>query len=152
MKLAEALIERASLKAKMDELSSRMTRNITVQEGDTPAEDVSELMKKFETICDKFTKLVKQINKTNQTVTTAQDESLADLIAQRDTYKKFAKTYRNLYDEAFSHMSRYSRNEIRYSTTMDISIVQQEANDYAKKYRQLDTQIRGMNWTNDLIE
>lgn len=43
MKLAEALIERADLKARIDQIVSRMRENALIQEGDTPAEDVAEL-------------------------------------------------------------------------------------------------------------
>lgn len=39
MKLAEALLERKSLKQKIESLQGRLAENAMVQEGDTPSED-----------------------------------------------------------------------------------------------------------------
>ena len=40
MKLAEALLERKSLKEKIESLRERLGENVMVQEGDKPSEDL----------------------------------------------------------------------------------------------------------------
>ena len=61
MKLAEALIERASLKSTLEQIKSRMETNVSVQEGNTPAEDINELMSTYLAINTKFTDLICKI-------------------------------------------------------------------------------------------
>ena len=48
MKLAEALILRASHQRRMDELESRLLRSAKVQEGDQPAENPKALLAELE--------------------------------------------------------------------------------------------------------
>jgi hypothetical protein len=43
MKLAEALILRADLQKRIEQLKQRILNNVMVQEGDEPAEDPSQL-------------------------------------------------------------------------------------------------------------
>lgn len=152
MKIAEALNERASLRADLSNLKNRMCKNAQVQEGDKPAEDVRELMDLYISLNDKLTKLVIQINHTNHIVKNKDGLSLADLIAKRDSYKSLAKTYDELYDAAIIERDRFSRNEIRYETTVDAAEIQKSRNEFSKQYRILDTEIQGINWTTDLVE
>ena len=44
MKLAEALQERADLNRRIEQLRARLENNALVQEGESPAEDPSELL------------------------------------------------------------------------------------------------------------
>ncbi len=44
MELAKTLIERKALKVKMEELKSRIYKNVQVQEGDKPVEEPMELL------------------------------------------------------------------------------------------------------------
>ena len=65
MKLAEALLERKSLKEKIESLQARLAENAMVQEGDTPAEEPQALMAELNAAIDELENLVKQINRTN---------------------------------------------------------------------------------------
>ena len=58
MKLAEALIERASMKSALEQIKSRMETNVSVQEGNTPAEDINVLMNTYLSMNEKFTDLI----------------------------------------------------------------------------------------------
>lgn len=152
MKLAEALIERASLKSTLEQIKSRMETNVSVQEGNTPAEDINELMSTYLSMNEKFTDLICKINKTNQSLTNGSGVTLAELITRRDNYKHLAKVYRDLYSAATFSQHRYARNEILLVRMVDAAELQKKIDEFSKRYRELDTEIQGINWTNDLIE
>ena len=135
MKLAEALIERASLKSTLEQIKSRMETNVSVL-----------------TINTKFTDLICKINKTNQTITNSSGTTLSELITRRDNYKHLAKVYRDLYSAATFSQHRYARNEILLVRMVDAAELQKKIDEFSKNYRQLDTEIQGINWTTDLIE
>ena len=86
MKLATALSERADLKRKISELSVRLNNNAKVQEGETPAEDPSELLKELDDCFVRMEELIARINRTNNE-TRYRGQSIADLIAKRDCLK-----------------------------------------------------------------
>ena len=65
MKLAEALLERKSLKEKVESLRARLAENVMVQEGDKPAEDPRMLISDLDGAVEALEKLIKQINATN---------------------------------------------------------------------------------------
>ncbi len=151
MKIAEALIQRTAMTSKLEDLKSRMAKNVKVQEGDAPQENVAELMKTYLTLYDELTELICRINKTNQIVKGKDDIPLSDMLATRDKYKTLVKTNKTLYDEAIL-VSRYSRMEIRLVSAVDVSMLQDNITEYSQKYREIDTEIQGINWTTDLVE
>ncbi len=151
MKIAEALIQRTAMTSKLEDLKSRMAKNVKVQEGDAPQENVAELMKTYLTLYDELTELICRINKTNQIVKGKDDIPLSDMLATRDKYKTLVKKNKTLYDEAIL-VSRYSRMEIRLVSAVDVSMLQDNITEYSQKYREIDTEIQGINWTTDLVE
>jgi hypothetical protein len=50
MKLAEALILRADLQKRIEQLKQRILNNVMVQEGDEPAEDPSQLLRELDAL------------------------------------------------------------------------------------------------------
>ena len=152
MKIAEALIKRAAIKSDLEELKNRMIQNVKIQDGDMAQEDVYAIMDEYIWTSDYLTELIYKINRTNQQTTDDEGISLADMITQRDTYKNIVKVYKSIYDEAMIRPSRYSRNEIKFISTVDVEKIQNSINEYSAKYRALDTKIQGINWTKDLIE
>ena len=83
MTLAEALMERAELKAKISAVSDRIEDNILVQDNEAPGEDPKELLPELSASIQRLRVLISQINKTNCS-TLIDGESLTDLIARRD--------------------------------------------------------------------
>lgn len=152
MKIAEALIKRATLKSDTDALKERMKKNVKIQEGDTAQENVIELLETYKQKCDDLYELTTGINKTNQLTKNANDESLAELIARRDKYKEIVKTYKTLYDESvIEKMNRFTRNEIKFVCTVSAEKIQNAIQNYSAKYREIDTEIQRLNWLNDLM-
>ena len=150
MKLAEALIKRADLKARISQTISRMKENAQVQEGDTPAEDVDELRINYEAMMEQLEGLIISINKTNAE-TILGEYSIAEAIAKRDCLKAKIAAYRNVREAATSKGRRYSRTEIKNVSTIDIVDLQRIIDDYSKQYRELDTKIQQHNWITDLL-
>ena len=150
MKLAEALIERADLKLKIAQVTVRMHKNVKVQEGDTPAEEIAALMPVYESMMEKMESLIVSINKTNNQ-TAFEGLTLAEAIAKRDSLKSKISTYQKLRAEASDIGDRYSRNEIKIVRCVDIVKMQGIIDNLSKMYRELDTKIQGLNWTVDLV-
>ena len=152
MKIAEALIKRATLKSDTDALKERMKKNVKIQEGDTAQENDIELLETYKQKCDDLYELTTGINKTNQLTKNADGESLAELIARRDKYKEIVKTYKTLYDESvIEKMNRFTRNEIKFVCTVSAEKIQNAIQNYSAKYREIDTEIQRLNWLNDLM-
>ena len=151
MKLAEALMERADLKKTIAQIENRMKENAKVQEGDTPAEDIEEIIPRYEAIMDSLEKLIVKINKTNNQ-TPFEESTLATALIERDCLKSKIKAYRNLYSESSIPRDRYSRNEIKYIRCVDIPKLQKIIDDLSKQYRKLDTNIQSINWKVDLVD
>lgn len=153
MKLAEALILRADTQKRIEQLKQRLIRSAKVQEGEQPAENISELLTELDNTITQLTTLIKEINQTN-VLTRFQSEAstLSDALAERDTLLIKRNAYSNLIDAAAIRQERYSRSEVRFVSTVDIAAIQRQVNNLSRDYRELDSQIQALNWQTDLIE
>ena len=152
MKLAEALIERADLKAQVAQIANRMENNALVQEGDEPAENVEELFGMYESKMQALEGLIIRINKTNSE-TELGSVRLAEAIAKRDCLKAKITLYRKVRESSLNtrQRDRYTRSEIKYVRTVDAAKLQRMIDDYSKQYRELDTKIQERNWSAELL-
>lgn len=151
MKLAEALIERAELQRKNIQLLNRIKGNAMIQEGDTPAENPSNLIAEYEQNMERLLLLIRKINATNNRTPFDENENLSDAIARRDSLKSKIGTYRSICESAMIRPERYSSTEIKFVRCIDVKQLQDTINQLSKQYRELDTKLQGMNWTIDLI-
>ena len=151
MKLAEALIARSDLQKNIAQLRIRMEQNVKVQEGESPAESIDELLELYHRLVPELTILVQKINRTNS-VTRFGSGTLSDAIAERDGLISKINTYRELYEAASIRQERYSRSEVKYIRCIDTSKLQKEIDAMSKQYRVLDTQIQSANWTTELAD
>jgi len=151
MKLAEALILRADAQKRVEQLRQRLNNNAQVQEGERPAEDPQTLLAEFDRVADQLTQLVRQINATNVATPLAAGLTLADALAERDALKLKHSIYSGLAQAAAGQQMRYSRSEIRLQSTVNVAEVQQQADQLARRHRELDTQIQAANWLTDLL-
>ena len=83
MKLAEALILRADIQKRIEQLRSRLTDNAKVQEGEKPGEEPKTLLAELDALSGELEQLIVRINLTNCTAK-ADGKSLIELIAKRD--------------------------------------------------------------------
>lgn len=151
-KLAEALILRADLQKRFEQLKARLLRNAKVQEGERPSENPQDLLAELEQLADQLTALIQQINRTNSQTMLADGRSLSDALANRDVLKMKHNAYNTLAHSAAEMGFRYGRSEVKILSVVDVAEVQQQADTYAREHRELDAQIQALNWQTDLIE
>ena len=152
MKLAEALMARASCQRRLDNLKERMARNAKIQEGTHPAEDAPALLEEFEQSANELLGLFRAINRTNAAARLDEQLTLTDALAERDVLRIRDAEYRHLAEAASINIDRYSRSEIPYRSTVDVRELQRRADRAAKRYRELDADIQRRNWEVDLVD
>lgn len=154
MKLAEALILRADTQKRLLQLRERLVRNARVQEGDTPAEPPEMLLNEYRRVLGEFTELVQRINRTNSATSMSQGDTITDALARRDALRN----ERAMLDAVVEHASsltadwRYGRSEIKFLPTVNVGDLQQQADDVARRLRELDVVIQQMNWQVDVAD
>jgi hypothetical protein len=152
MKLAEALILRADYQKRVEQLKQRLQQNAKVQEGDTPAENPSDLLAELERITHDLVLLIQRINRTNSATSLPEGQTLADALALRDVIKIKLSVYRDLAQAASITQVRATRSEVKFRSTVNVADIQQQADRLAKAYRELDAQVQAANWLTDLLE
>ena len=150
MKLAEALLERKSLKDTVESLRARLVANVMVQEGDEPAEDPRILMSELDAAVDALEKLIKQINATNNAVRLADGSSVSEAIVRRDMLRLRRDTLEQVAQSASVRQNRFTRTEVRFVSTMANAELRKQIDGLAKRWRELDAQIQAVNWTTEL--
>jgi len=152
MKLAEALIQRADHRKRLDQLRERLVRVARVQEGDAPAEDPAALLAEVERTAAELTRLIQRINRTNSATPLDDGRTIADAIAERDTLQLRHSIITSLVEAAVIKQDRFTKSEIRFHSSVDIVALQHQADNLAQAYRELDTKIQAANWLVDLID
>lgn len=150
MKLAEALQLRSDLQKRMEQLSSRLCQNATVQEGDRPAEDPAALLAEYETCAVELEGLIARVNRTNSETRTA-GGTLTELLARRDCLKMRARTYQDFLTAASSLTHRGLRTEIRVLSAVSVPEYRKKADALARELREVDNAIQSANWLTDLL-
>ena len=151
MKLAEALINRADLQRRLSALETRLNTNARVQEGEAPAEDPMLLLSELMEVTQQLEDLVTRINLTNSQ-TIDGDDTLTGLLAQRDIRGQELSILNGFLNSASELAQRYSRSEIRVTSTVDVSELRKQSNALSAELRALDIRIQALNWATELLE
>ena len=149
MKLATALSQRADLQRRIAELNSRLKNNAKAQEGDAPAEKPADLLKELDSDLLQLEDLVSRINLTNS-VTVTDGKTITELISHRDMLSKKISIMRDFLDEASNKVDRYSRTEIKITSTVDVAKLQKQVDALSKELREADEKLQELNWTTEL--
>lgn len=173
MKLAEALALRADTQRKIAQLRSRIAANARYQEGDTPAEDASALLKEATKAAIELEELVRGINATNSAVTLeiaatkpnggrrrqangsapVGTVTMTDALARRDSLRLRHAMIVEAADAAQDQGGhRQLRSELRQVSALPVSDLRRQADDLARELRELDSQIQQANWANEVVE
>lgn len=151
MKLAEALIQRIDAQKRLRHMEKRLERVATAQEWDRPAEEPRELMEQIVRLYDELESLIARINRTNCAVS-EDGIPLSDLLVRRDLLQKKQATWREIAEAGTITAPRHSSREVRFISTVPVAELQRQADAYAQRFRELDTQIQRLNWTQDLLD
>ena len=150
MKLAEALIERADLQKRLDQLEDRLQSNALVQDGEEPAEDPVALMAEYVTVSVSLEELITRINLTNAG-THVNGLTLTALIAKRDCLQKRVRAMRRFLGTASQTAMRSRGSEIIVKSTVPVRELQKSVDDLSKTLRETDTAIQAANWSTELL-
>ena len=152
MKLAEALLLRAEYRDKLDNLHQRILANLKVQEGDAPHEDPKALLEESMELHRTMCALVQRIDRANGTICLPGGETLSQALARRDMLRRERGLLADIAETASERDYRLTHSELRMQTTLDLGALQKEMDRLSRDYRELDTQIQGVNWTTELSD
>ena len=150
MKIAEALIERADIQKRIEQLRDRLSSNALVQEGEEPAEDPTSLLSELDRLEKRLCELVARINLTNAN-TVSGGMTVTEMLALRDCLAQKNDIMRDFLRAASQKWMRGRGSEIVVKSTVSVSELQKQVDDISKQLRELDTRIQGINWNTDLI-
>ena len=151
MKLAEALAERSDCQNRIEEMKKRLIRSARVQEGEQPAEDTTELLEETDRVFARLLELISAINRTNAKTAFDNDRTISDAIAERGVVSKRRDLLAGVAEAGSTRQDRYSKSEVRFVATVYVGKLQAEADQFAKRYRELDTRLQELNWKTELI-
>ncbi len=151
MKLAEALAERSDCQKRLDEIKDRLNGSARIQEGEQPAEDPAELLSEADRIYARLLELIRSINRTNSQTAFDSEHAISDVLAEREVMNKRREFLSGVAGSATSRWDRYSKSEVRYVITLPVGKLRSEADQLAKRYRELDLRIQELNWKTELI-
>lgn len=146
MKIAEALIQRADLQKRIEQIKTILGRNALVEEGDRPAFEPATLLRQLDGVVEEFTEAVQKINKANSSFEFEQGKTIADVLAERDGLLKKRAVLQSFRESALQTVDRYSRTEIKLRSTYSPVTLQKEIDDLAMRYREIDNKIQELNW------
>jgi hypothetical protein len=152
MKLAEALILRADAQKRIEQLKQRLANSAKVQQGDESPENPQELLVELERAFSTLADLIKRINKTNSATGFNADKTLSDVLAERDVLMAKRNAYGQLANTAAIVQNAFSRSEIKFVRTVEVSEIQKQVDALSQAYRELDSRIQQLNWQTDLVE
>ncbi|MDO5643533.1 MAG: DIP1984 family protein [Paracoccus sp. (in: a-proteobacteria)] len=151
MKLAEALVLRADMARRLDQIAARMLRNAKVQEGDSPAEDPAALLDEHDRTAREMQALIARINRTNSHTPLAEG-TISDALAARDVLRLRQAARHNLAEKATITQMVGTRSEVRFRPAIDAATIQKQADALARDMRELDARIQETNWLTELAD
>jgi len=150
MKLAEALSLRKDLQKRIEQVKTRLMNNVKVQEGESPLEKPEDLKDELNDCLEQLEKLIFRINKTNM-ATLVDGKPLTELIAKREVLTKRVGILREVFNEASTLGSRYSRSEIKQVCTINVSELGKKVDSISKLLREVDYKIQAANFQTELL-
>jgi hypothetical protein len=154
MKLAEALALRAEAARRAEQLRARIAASARYQEGETPAEDAAALLTEAGEALDELESLVRRINRTNAAAL-VEGGTLTDALARRDVLRLRHSLITSAADAAAGkdqRAFRQLRSELRMIPALPVAELRGQADDLARKLREVDTVIQRTNWEADLLD
>jgi hypothetical protein len=150
MKLAEALAERSDCQIRIEELRKRILRSVRIQEGDTAAENSTELLAEVDRLYGRLLELISAINRTNSATVFEAGKSISDAIAARDVLGKKRDFLAGVAEAAGTRQDRYSKSEVKFVATVSVAQLQKQIDGLAKEFREVDTRLQELNWKTEL--
>ena len=154
MKLAEALALRADAARRAEQLRARVTASARYQEGEAPAEDAAALLAEAGRVLGELESLIRRINRTNA-ATAVEGGTLTDALARRDVLRLrhgVVNSAANAASGEGQHGYRQLRSELKMIPALPVAELRAQADDLARRLREVDTLIQRTNWEADLLD
>ncbi|MDR1539697.1 MAG: DIP1984 family protein [Clostridiales bacterium] len=150
MKLAEALMQRSEYQKKIENMQSRILANIKVQDDDKPLEDPGALTKEALDLIAHLGELINKINKKNNIALLPSGKTISEAIVERDMLMRQRNLLAAITGKAQEKDYRLTHSEVKMNVVVSLSETQRQIDELSRKFRELDAQIQGVNWTTDL--
>lgn len=156
MKIAEALMERASIDKQLHDLNNRLMASARYVEGEEPTEYVTELLERARALISRQYELIAKINMTNARTVLEDGMTVTQAIAERAGLAHMRKFLAETADHASPGRDPYSRGrrrtELPEKTDIPVIDMRREADIFAAAHRVLDAKIQVANWNTELDE
>lgn len=151
MKIAQALMRRADLKTRMQQVNARMVANATHQEDQKPAESASSLFVELLDVIKQYHNLVAAINTANANTTVEIKDvgqmTLNEALCGRASLKTRAVYINALVEATLRATQRhYDRDDIKTVSVLDIQKLRKEADVTNAQFRAFNEAIEARNW------
>lgn len=150
MKLAEALILKADMKAKLERLRVRIAASAMVQEKSKPQENAESLLKEATGVLGELAELTERINRTNAKAKMVDGRTVLEAIAERERLKQHHALLSFASEAARKEPERYSMAEIKWVPQLDVAKLNKHVEDVSKKIREINTRMQEANWKIEL--
>lgn len=151
MKLAEALVLRADLQKKLENLKKRLANSVLKLDDIQVIEDPAILkLEADETIAILYS-LIDRIYRTNQSVILPSGQSMVTVLAKRDELVERRKLLDYIINKSLPDSGLYFNERGKWQPAIDISAYQKQMNDIAMQIRRLNLGIQQTNWQVDLV-
>lgn len=151
MKLAEALLLRADMQKKVASLKERIVANAVVQAGDKPHEDPNAMLSEAFGVLQDLEALITRINLSNLKAKLDDGRTLTAAVARRDLLVQQHALLSAAVAGCRKEPDRYGVREIKWVATLKVAKLQKQADDFARKIRELNGQIQQANWKADVV-
>src|SRR5690606_4942549 len=146
MKLAEALLLRADLMKKIEQLQNRIRPVLIVSDDKLPQEDPIKLLAQLRKAINDLEAIIIRINKTNNDTVVEGEGILMEALAKRDSLKMLSEKLRNIRNAAQINNS----GDSNLKATIDIKKLQVEMDQTGRSFREIDSKIQEINWLTEL--
>lgn len=156
VKVAEVLRERADARKRAAAYAERATGSARHQEGEEPAEDPGESLRKARDAMAHHSRLVCAINLSNAATILPGGQTVTEAIARRDLLREEIKLLREAADAAAGigrgrfDMYRSARSELTMHAALPVSELRAEADQLSAEHRHLDNLIEATNWATEV--
>lgn len=84
--------------------------------------------------------------------TVSEGKTLTELMSEKDVLTLRIAALREVFNKASESQDRYSRSEIKMTTTIDVKALGRQIDEWAKQLRQLDIKIQSLNFSTELAD
>jgi hypothetical protein len=149
MKLAVAFSLLDDLQESISQLASRLKDSSKVQEGDSPEENVEELMVELDDKLSQREDLIYRIILTFSQPLCG-SEPITRMMAHRDRLERQVYIMDDVIGYATEIDTDYSPSKVKYVRLIDVTSFRKRADNFAKQLRGTEMKIEELNWTVEL--